>query len=42
VFLDLENTEKVFASKDGKKARAVKASAGTDPKKAGIVPRKHG
>jgi hypothetical protein len=41
MLLDLENIEKVFATKDGKKARAIKASAGTAPKKAGIVPRKH-
>ena len=42
MFLDLENIKKVFATKDTKKARAIKASAGTAPKKAGIVPRKHG
>jgi hypothetical protein len=41
MLLDLENIEKVFA-KDGEKARAIKASAGIAPKKAGIVPRKHG
>jgi hypothetical protein len=42
MLLDLENIEKVFAANDGKKARAIKALAGTAPKKAGIVPRKHG
>jgi hypothetical protein len=42
MLLDLENIEKVFAAKDGKKARSIKASAGTAPKKAGIVPKKHG
>ncbi len=42
MLLDLENIEKVFAMKDGKKARSVKALAGTAPKKAGIVPKKHG
>ncbi len=42
MLLDLENIRKVFVMKDGKKARAIKASAGTAPKKAGIVPRKHG
>jgi hypothetical protein len=42
MLLNLENIEKVFATKDGKKARAIKALAGTAPKKAGIVPRKHG
>jgi hypothetical protein len=34
MLLDLENIEKVFATKDGKKARAIKALAGTAPKKA--------
>ncbi len=42
MLLDLENTDKVFAAKDGKKARAIKASAGTAPKKAENVPKKHG
>jgi hypothetical protein len=42
MLLDLENIEKVFVTKDGKKARSIKASAGTAPKKAGIVPKKHG
>jgi hypothetical protein len=42
MLLDLENIQKVFVSKDGEKARAIKALAGTAPKKAGIVPRKHG
>jgi hypothetical protein len=42
MLLNLENIKKVFARKDGKKARAIKALAGTAPKKAGIVPRKHG
>ncbi len=41
MLLDLENIEKAFAAKDGKKARSIKASAGTAPKKAGIVPKKH-
>jgi hypothetical protein len=41
MLLDLENTEKVFVTKDGEKARTIKASAGTAPKKEGIVPRKH-
>ncbi len=39
---DLENIEKVFATKDGKKARSIKAMAGTAPKKGGILPKKHG
>ena len=42
MLLDLENIEKAFAAKDGKKARSIKALAGTAPKKAGIVPKKHG
>jgi hypothetical protein len=42
MLLDLENTDKFFATKDGEKARTIKASTGTAPKKAGIVPRKHG
>jgi hypothetical protein len=42
MLLDLENIEKVFATKDDKKARTIKASASTAPKKGGIVPRKHG
>jgi hypothetical protein len=42
MLLNLENIKKVFATKDGEKARAIKALAGTAPKKAGIVPRKHG
>ncbi len=42
MLLDLENIEKVFATKDGKKARTIKASAGTAPKKVRIMPRKHG
>jgi hypothetical protein len=42
MLLNLENIEKVFAAKDGKKARTIKASAGTAPKKGGIMPRKHG
>jgi hypothetical protein len=42
MLLDLGNIEKVFTTKDGKKARTIKTSAGTAPKKAGIVPRKHG
>jgi hypothetical protein len=33
---------KVFTTKDDKKARSNKAVADTAPKKAGIVPRKHG
>ncbi len=41
MLLDLENIKKVFAAKDGEKARLSKASAGTAPKKGGIVPRKH-
>jgi hypothetical protein len=42
MLLNLENIEKVFAAKDGKKARSIKALAGTAPKKAGIVPKKYG
>jgi hypothetical protein len=42
MLLRLENIEKVFAAKDSKKARTIKALAGTAPKKGGIVPRKHG
>ncbi len=42
MLLNLENINKVFAAKDGEKARTIKALAGTAPKKAGIVPRKHG
>ena len=42
MLLDLENSEKDFATKDGKKARSNKTVAGTAPKKARIVPRKHG
>jgi hypothetical protein len=42
MLLELENIEKVFAMKDRKKARTIKASAGTAPKKARIVPKKHG
>ncbi len=34
MLLDLENIKKVFATKDGEKARAIKALAGTAPKKA--------
>jgi hypothetical protein len=41
MLLDLENIEKVFVAKDGKKARSNKTAAGTAPKKAEIVPRKH-
>ncbi len=41
MLLDLENIEKVFAAKDGKKARAIEALAGTAPRKVGIVPKKH-
>ncbi len=41
MLLDLENIKKVFAAKYGKKAKAIKASAGTAPRKAGIVPKKH-
>jgi hypothetical protein len=41
MLLDLKNIEKVFATKDGKKTRTIKASVGTAPKKAGIVPRIH-
>ena len=40
MLLDLENIDKVFTAKDGKKARSIKAVAGTAPKKGGIVPRK--
>jgi hypothetical protein len=39
MLLNLENIETVFTMKDGKKARAIKALAGTTPKKAGIVPK---
>ncbi len=39
MLLNLENIEKVFAVKDGKKTRSIKASAGTAPKKAGILPK---
>ncbi len=43
MLLDLENIEKVFATIDGKKARSIKAKAGTAPKKVGFsVPKKHG
>jgi hypothetical protein len=42
MLLDLENIKKVFATKDGKKARTVKASAGTALKKGGIVHRTNG
>ncbi len=43
MLLDLENIEKVFATKDGKKARSIKAKAGTAPKKVAFsVPKKHG
>jgi hypothetical protein len=38
MLLDLENIEKVFATKDGEKARTIKASAGTAPKKAESCP----
>jgi hypothetical protein len=41
MLLDLENIKKVFTAKDGKKARTIKASASTAPKKGGILPRKH-
>ena len=41
MLLDLENIEKVFASKDGEKARLNKAKAGTAPKKVAFsVPKK--
>jgi hypothetical protein len=43
MLLNLENIEKVFATKDGKKARSIKAKAGTAPKKVAFsVPKKHG
>jgi hypothetical protein len=43
MLLDLENIKKVFATKDGKKARCIKAKAGTAPKKVAFsVPNKHG
>ena len=43
MLLDLENIEKVFATKDGKKARSTKAKAGTAPKKVAFsVPKKQG
>ncbi len=42
MLLDLENIEKVFTAKDGKKARSIKAKAGTAPKKGGIIPREKG
>ena len=43
MLLNLENIEKVFAMKDGKKARSIKAKAGTAPKKVAFsVPKKHG
>ena len=35
----LENIEKVFATKDGKKARSIKAKADTAPKKRESCPR---
>ena len=41
MLLNLENIEKVFTAKDGKKARSNKNAAGTAPKKSGIMPRKH-
>ena len=40
MILDLENIEKVFATKDSKKTRSNTAAAGTAPKKGVIVPRK--
>ncbi len=43
MLLDLENIKKVFATKDGKKARSTKAKAGTAPKKVAFsVPKKQG
>ncbi len=33
ILLDLKNIKKVFATKDGKKARSIKAKVGTAPKK---------
>ncbi len=43
MLLDLENIEKVFTTKDGKKARSTKAKAGTVPKKMAFsVPKKQG
>jgi hypothetical protein len=42
MLLDLENIEKDFATKDGKKARSIKAKVGTAPKKVAFsVPKKH-
>jgi hypothetical protein len=42
MLFDIENIEKVFATKGGKKARSIRAAAGTAPKKGGTVLRKHG
>jgi hypothetical protein len=42
MLFNLKNIEKVFVTKDSKKARSNKATAGTAPKKGGTVPRKHG
>jgi hypothetical protein len=42
MLLDLENIEKVFATKDGEKTRSIKAKAGTPKKAAFSVPKKHG
>ncbi len=43
MLLDLENIKKVFANKDGEKARSKKAKAGTAPKKVAFsVPKKQG
>jgi hypothetical protein len=43
MLLNLENIEKVFATKDGEKDRSIKAKAGTAPKKVAFsVPKKHG
>jgi hypothetical protein len=43
MLLDLENIKKVFAMKDGEKARSINDKAGTALKKVGFsVPKKHG